>query len=346
MSSLLSSSDEEEPLNPFELNLNQDNPDAPNPFILSVSFWPFIQGLEHSFKNIFLRIGFLVFLLCVMFAYLSFPSEDRGENLTSITQSDFVSAPTLSPVRIPVISAPKKPSNLLEYLEFNHYSFLNVGDSIAKGKASSKGRHTIHPYTITLSYLFSNSSRVGDYGEDGDNAGKVLDRIDDIMKANLFKDGSYSAGVVSILAGTADLLGKSIDTLALKKSIISTHLEVHSIAAAAPVALRTPVFTVAFMLPARLKQTPESESARVNLNSAVQNFAKSCPHRVLLVDFSKLYDPTQSKNKKFWSDDGIKFSELGYDGIGNRLYTALKEYDLDSDFEEKYFEKDCSCSDC
>ena len=50
--------------------------------------------------------------------------------------------------------------------------------------------------------------------------------------------------------------------------------------------------------------------------------------------FSTIAD---EKNWKEWSEDGLHFSEEGYDALGEIIYETIKQFDITQD----YYKYDC-----
>ena len=201
------------------------------------------------------------------------------------------------------------------------------GDSLTEGLFDWPNSRSFHPYTIKLQRLINNEIKKSDsklaiivrnFGISGEllreSMEQRLGRVVHTTHPNL----------LIILGGTNDLLdmekAKDIDSIKRTNEIIqgikNLHLHCHY----------KGIPTVALSIPETAiddrDQNATVATMRRKINNELRDFASSSQVKATFVDISTKI--SRKHNKKYW-DDGVHFTPIGYDRVGEIIYAEIKD---------------------
>ena len=202
------------------------------------------------------------------------------------------------------------------------------GDSLTEGLFDWPKSRSFHPYTIKLQKLINYEIRKGNSEIDiiVRNFGVSGERLRDSMKQRLRKVvTSTKPDFVIILGGTNDLLDtdKEVADYAVDKrrneiiqDMQTLHLYCHY----------KGIPTAAISIP-ETAIDDRNENATVSvmrraINKEMRDFVTRNQTKSVFVDISS--EIPRKDNEQYW-DDGVHFSPMGYDKMGELIYRELKD---------------------
>jgi lysophospholipase L1-like esterase len=224
-----------------------------------------------------------------------------------------------------MLARESKGLTLLDYLSERNLSILCFGDSLTKGhyplsRKEGGPRVFYKPYSMRLQMLLDNAVglgkiqviNVGIDGEHTDNMSKRMPR--ELAKYN--SNNKNNVGLAIILGGTNDMV-RGPSAGGVSANLDAVHAAAH----------RAKAFTIAITLPALhwIKDLPESQKKRLDVNSHLRDFQLSNSSRVIgLLDLENRWIPQDDEtNRVYWSFDRAHFSEQGYFQIGDLLFSIV-----------------------
>eukprot|EP01041_Mallomonas_annulata_P003120 gene3120-6138_t len=209
-----------------------------------------------------------------------------------------------------------KPSNLVEYCRGK--SVLGFGDSLTYGLVRSDFglSEDAHPYSIRLSNLLNNQTShqtsVFASGIPGEITSQMIARLPKKLR------DYTNIGLVIILGGTNDI-GHRIDVSDIVSNIKFLHTTSLHVNSENP----QPVYTIAVTIPQSGWAVANNIQERYKINEQIRKFVQSCPQRIALLDIENSFDQRVPENLKYWSDDRLHLSALGYDALGELLFETM-----------------------
>lgn len=228
-------------------------------------------------------------------------------------------------------------TNLIEFLRSGNKTIICLGDSLTHGfipvGPTSKIVHK--PYAARLDALLNNdllggtASRIDvrDYGVDGDHTEKMKERLKNIIAVSELQAQNalhpHHIGLVIILTGTNDVCSYQKNETVIA-AIAAMHSAVHR--------LTPKAYSIAITMP-DLQPWIHEDQHRINyltINAAIRNLqAKSRGNIVGLLEMENRWIPRETEDRgKYWSQDNVHLSELGYRYMGEAIYAIMRDTPL------------------
>ena len=229
----------------------------------------------------------------------------------------------------------------------NPCKILAFGDSLTEGIVFSHNQVSLHPYTIELERLLSETSEskkviLRNLGVSGERALDMPSRLDGYL--------NHDVNLVIILAGTNDYASTVAQVHNLTKYEVLNELEkqpaqvstnnlvsnmfdkiYRDILQLHEMCHKKGITTGVVTLPdIKFEEEPIYSihaSQRKRINENLRKFSEKNMGRTVFIDLAS-HIPYLDKNaefrKKYWCD-GLHFTEQGYDKMGMFIYSRLKE---------------------
>ena len=204
---------------------------------------------------------------------------------------------------------------------------IAFGDSLTEGLFDWPNSRSFHPYTIKLQRLISNEIKKSDSKLDiiVRNFGISGERLRESMEQRLrhVVDTTHP-DLLIILGGTNDLLDmekevNDYDSIKRTNEIIQGLKTLHLLC------YYKGIPTVALSIPETAiddrDQNATVATMRRKINKELRDFARRSQVKATFVDISTIIG---RKHKKYW-DDGVHFTPIGYDRVGEVIYAEIKD---------------------